>query len=395
MECVTTTSISISINGSLYGYFKGKRGLRQGDPLLPYLFPLVMGILTLMIRRRVRDADLFTYHRYCSKLKLVNLCFADDLFLFGHGDANSASVIMNALDKFKQVSGLTPSLPKSTNYFCNVLNHVKLSILQILPFEKGRLPVKYLGVPLVLSRLIYRDCKELIEKVQKCVNDWKNKSLSTAGSFSRGKAKVAWEVVCLPKVEGGLGIRRLDTFNKAVMMSHNWKLLSLKESMWVQWIHAYKLRSRNFWYIPCRGNMTWGWRKILQLRPLIRDFIWHKLGDGSTTSAWYDRWCLHSPLANVISHRDLFREGFNQVTKVRDLMINGHLSWPHSWLGKYTMLSSIPDPVTVPNTRDMLEWRDSYGTANKFSVKTGWGSIRPRSNKVVWYHAVWFLECIP
>ncbi|GKC50936.1 putative reverse transcriptase domain-containing protein, partial [Tanacetum coccineum] len=215
------------------------------------------------------------------------------------------------------------------------------------------------------------------------------------GSLSRGKAKVAWDVVCLPKVKGGLGIHRLDTFNKALMVSHIWKLLSLKELMWVQWIHAYKLRGRNFWDIPCRGNMTWGWRKILQLRPLIRDFIWHKLGDGSTTSAWYDRWCLHSPLANVISHRDLFREGFDQVTKVRDLMINGHLSWPHSWLGKYLMLSSIPDPVTVPSTPDVLEWRDSYGTAKKFSVKTVWGSIGPRSNKVVWYHAVWFPECIP
>ncbi|GKB27115.1 hypothetical protein Tco_0866516 [Tanacetum coccineum] len=281
-----------------------------------------------MIRRRVRDSDLFTYHRYCSKLELVNLCFADDLFLFAHGDANSASVIMSTLDEFKQVSGLTPSIPKSTAYFCNMLNHVKLSILQILPFEEGRLPVKYLGVPLVSSRLIYRDCKELIEKVQKRVNDWKNKSLSTAdrlqliqsvigslhvfwasvfifpsyilldieqimrgflwchGSMSRGKAKVAWEVVCLPKVKGGLGIRR---------------------------------------------------------------------------------------------------EGFDQVTKVCDLMINGNLSCPHSWLSKYPILSSIPDSITVPSTCDVLEWRNSYGMAKKFSVKTVWGSIRPRSNKLVWH----------
>nr|GEX11979.1 putative reverse transcriptase domain, reverse transcriptase zinc-binding domain protein [Tanacetum cinerariifolium] len=181
MECVTTTSFSISINGSLHVYFKGKMGLRQGDPLSPYLFTLVMEILTLMIKRRVHDAEAFTYHRYCSKLNLVNLCFADDLFLFVDGDTNSARVIMDALDDVKQGFGLTSSLPKSTTYFCNVLNHIKLSMLQILPFEEGRLPVKYLGVPLVSSRLIYRNCKELIEKVQARVDNWKNKLLSIAG----------------------------------------------------------------------------------------------------------------------------------------------------------------------------------------------------------------------
>ncbi|GJV78944.1 hypothetical protein Tco_1514814 [Tanacetum coccineum] len=140
-----------------------------------------MEVLTLMLQRRVNGSHLFTYHRYCDKLKLINLCFADDLFLFAHGDADSAQVIMACLDEFNEVSGLVPSLPKSTAYFCNVLNHTKLAILNILPFEEGRLPVKYLGVPLISSRLIYRDCKELIDKVRSHIQDWKNKSLSAAG----------------------------------------------------------------------------------------------------------------------------------------------------------------------------------------------------------------------
>ncbi|GKC57285.1 putative reverse transcriptase domain, reverse transcriptase zinc-binding domain protein, partial [Tanacetum coccineum] len=179
MDCVTSTSFSLSINGYLYGYFKGKRGLRQGDPMSPYLFTLVMDVLTLMLKRRARDSD-FSYHRYCSKFYIINLCFADDLFLFAHGDENFARVIMDSLEEFKNASGLTPSLPKSMAYFCNVLNHVKLGILNVLPFEDGKLPVKYLGVPLVPSRLVYRDCSELMERVKRRINDWKNKSLSFA-----------------------------------------------------------------------------------------------------------------------------------------------------------------------------------------------------------------------
>ncbi|GJW40183.1 reverse transcriptase zinc-binding domain-containing protein [Tanacetum coccineum] len=100
------------------------------------------------------------------------------------------------------------------------------------------------------------------------------------GNGGNGKSKVAWEVVFLPKVEGGLGIRRLECFNSALMTTHIWKLLTLKESLWVKWIHEYKLNGRNFWDIPLCGNMSWGWRKILKLRPLIREFIWHKIGNG-------------------------------------------------------------------------------------------------------------------
>ncbi|GKD52410.1 hypothetical protein Tco_1281386, partial [Tanacetum coccineum] len=142
------------------------------------------------------------------------------------------------------------------------------------------------------------------------------------GSMRKGKAKVAWDIVCLPKDEGGLGLRRLDLFNKALMVSHIWKLLSRKETLWVQWIHSYKLKGRSFWDIPLRGNMSWGWRKILQLRPLIREYIRYNLGDGSVASLWFDCWSSRSSLSNVISTRDIFRAGFDLSAKVRDVVVN-------------------------------------------------------------------------
>ncbi|GJW84458.1 hypothetical protein Tco_0157603 [Tanacetum coccineum] len=237
MECVSTTSYSVCVNGDLHGYFKGKRGLQQGDPLSQYLFTLIMEVFTLMLKRRARESPVFTYHRYCSDLELINLCFADDLFIFAHGDPESATVIMDALDEFKNAS----------------------------------------GVPLVSSRLIYRDCKELIEKVQHRIRDWKNKSLSAAGRLQlvksvigsmhvywasvfilpsrvlldfeqlmrnflwaqgesqKGKSKVAWEVVCLPMKEGGLGVRRLELFNKALMEWHSDGGVSMPFSVATVW----------------------------------------------------------------------------------------------------------------------------------------------------------------
>nr|GFA77415.1 hypothetical protein [Tanacetum cinerariifolium] len=227
MECVTTTSFSININGSLHGYFKGKRGLRQGDPLSPYLLTMVMEVLTLIIKRRVCESDLFSYHSYCAKLDLVNLCFADDLFLFAYGDTNLARIIMEALNEFKLVSELVSSLPKSTAYFWNVLNHTKLAILQILPFDEGHLPVKYLGVSLQLLQSVIASMHVywasvfiLPSRILLDIEQIMRGFLWCQGGLGRGKAKVAWDVVCLPKDEGGLGIRRLELFNKALMTSH-------------------------------------------------------------------------------------------------------------------------------------------------------------------------------
>ncbi|GJU63652.1 putative RNA-directed DNA polymerase [Tanacetum coccineum] len=403
MECVSTASYSICINGNLHGYFKGKRGLRQGDPLSPYLFTLVMEVLTLMLQRRVMVSNTFSYHRYCDKLNLINLCFADDLFLFAYGDVDSTRVIKEGLDEFKIAS--------------------------------GRLPVKYLGVPLVSSRLMVRDCKELVEKVKNRIHDWRNKSLSMAGRLQlirsvigsmhvfwasvfiipngvlvdieqcmrnflwspgaslKGKAKVAWDVVCLPKDEGGLGIRRLDHFNSALMVSHIWKLLSLKESLWVKWIHAYKLCGRNFWDIPLRGNMSWGWRKILQLRPIVREFIWHKVGNGSNTSLWYDRWCAASPLANHVSNRDVFRAGLSLSSCISDIVAGNVWNWPSDLIDKYPLLNSCKVPLS--SEVDSLEWRLHDGAVKNFSISQVWSNIRPRDVKVPWYHMVWFPLSIP
>nr|GEU53712.1 hypothetical protein [Tanacetum cinerariifolium] len=171
MACVTLASLSRCINRDIHGFFKRKQGLRQGDLISPYLFTMVMEVLTLIIKRRVKVSDTFRYHNCYEELQLVNICVADDLFIFTRGDVESARLIMKALEEFKKSSGLVPSIPKSMVYFCNVQNHIKKHILSIMPFVEGTLSVKYLGVPLISSRLLNRDCKVLVEKVSNRTGD--------------------------------------------------------------------------------------------------------------------------------------------------------------------------------------------------------------------------------
>nr|GEV22089.1 hypothetical protein [Tanacetum cinerariifolium] len=158
-------------------------------------------------------------------------------------------------------------------------------------------------------------------------------------NMSRGKVKVAWD-----------------------------KLLSLKESLWVKWIHIYKLKNRSFWDIPYRGKMSWSWRKLLLLRPLIREFIWSCIGDGRTTFMWFDKWCVTGPLSNIISSHDIIRAGFSHASKVRDCIQDGLWIWPNDWLVKYPILNSIPTPVISDDKSDSLEWRCRDSMGKPFSV---------------------------
>ncbi|KAL0308182.1 UNVERIFIED_CONTAM: hypothetical protein Sangu_2990100 [Sesamum angustifolium] len=110
-------SFSVSLNGSIHGFFKGGRGLRQGDPMSPYLFVLVMEIWNLLLKFRIKEATDFQYHWKCKDIGLINLCFADDVLLFCKAHLPSIIVISDALNEFAALSGLKINPAKSQIIF--------------------------------------------------------------------------------------------------------------------------------------------------------------------------------------------------------------------------------------------------------------------------------------
>ncbi|XP_022015023.1 uncharacterized protein LOC110914540 [Helianthus annuus] len=437
MLCVSTTTFSVCVNGEVHGYFKGNWGLRQGDPVSPYLFTLVMEVLTAILQHSVRIDSSIKFHNKCERQRIINLCFADDLFIFARGEIASARCIMKSLDSFSKMSGLVPIVQKSTVFFSNVPSFVKNAILNIMPFKEGSLPVKYLGVPLISSRLLHKDCYELVEKLEKRIMHWRNKLLSFAGrlqliisvlssmhvywssvfilpsrvvlqlealmrnflwsqdsAFQKGRSKVSWNSVCVPKYEGGLGIRRIGDVNMALMTSHIWSILTKRSSLWVDWVHSCRLKGKSFWECRVPSSCCWSWRKMLQIRPIIRKFFWTEIGNGVNTSAWFDSWSVLGPLHSIVSPRVIANAGFDMGSKVSDIYHSNSWIWPLEWRVSYPGLNQLDQLSLVPNKPDKLMWRHGDNLFD-FSSSRAWDSVRIQAGEVDWSRVVWFPQCIP
>ena len=111
--------------------------------------------------------------------------------------------------------------------------------------------------------------KSVLKKLNKLCSSffWK-------GANSSGKgARVSWQNMCYPKVEGGFGLKDNLSWNQACMIQHLWSIFSKSGSIWIAWIDAYILKRRSLRQVAPTLNCSWSWRKLLQLRNLARQFV--------------------------------------------------------------------------------------------------------------------------
>ncbi|XP_028087066.1 uncharacterized protein LOC114287814 [Camellia sinensis] len=158
-----------------------------------------MEILARILAEKA-SSPLFKFHWRCEKTKIVNLCFADDLMIFSRGDPHTVNLIMQGLEEFRSLSGLTPSPSKSNIYLSRCNLELKEAILHIINFTKGSLPVKYLGVPLITTKLkVIHDIESLLRSF-----------LWSGTELKKHSAKIAWKNICKHKNEGGLGFKDME-----------------------------------------------------------------------------------------------------------------------------------------------------------------------------------------
>jgi len=267
MNCVTSPSLRILWNGEPTERFNPTRGIRQGDPLPPYLFVACMERLSQLIETLHMTGQWKAIPITRGGTQLSHLMFADDVVLFGEASIEQAQVIENCLTEFCTWSGQKVNTQKSSIYFSpNTNEAMMVQICTVMGYSRTDDFSIYLGVPTINGRVTCATYQSVIDKVDKRLAGWKTKCLSLAGrvtliqstifaipayvmqsaklprslcdtldrkirtflwggsSMQRKPHLLAWAVITKDKDQGGLGIRSMRQLNSAFLMKLGWRL---------------------------------------------------------------------------------------------------------------------------------------------------------------------------
>ena len=148
--CISSVWFSILVNGSPCGFFKSSRGIRQGDPLSPLLFVILMEALSRMIDNASGAGLVSSFHvgrEASDPLRISHLLFADDTLIFCEASSDNLIYLRAILTWFEATSRLRVNLGKSELAQVGDVPHLEV-LADILGCKTSALPMKYLGLPL-------------------------------------------------------------------------------------------------------------------------------------------------------------------------------------------------------------------------------------------------------
>ncbi|KAL1225687.1 putative ribonuclease H protein [Cardamine amara subsp. amara] len=440
-QCITTPSFSITVNGDLCGFFQGKKGLRQGDPISPFLFVMAMEVFGEMLKSKYASNDI-GYHPLGLNPAVTHLAFADDVMIFFDGAAPSPQGISDTLHHFHHLSGLAMNRDKTTIFLAGLKQH-EMDIISNFGFRYGSMPIRYLGLPLLHRKLRKADYSPLIDKISLRLQHWTTRTLSFAGRLQlitsviyslvnfwlsaftlpkgclkaiqslcvrflwagnmdkNASAKVAWKNICLPKEEGGLGLRDFAIWNKALNLRLLWMIIAGVDSLWVAWNTTHRLSHANVWAVEATTNSSWIWKNLMALRPIAKTLTTCKLGDGKRASFWYDSWTSLGPLIDFVGADGPRKLGVTISSNVADAtrmhqwrLPSARTRSPELLTLRHTLLA-MPVPLHSRGP-DCFKWGPPTASrSTTFSTKLAWEHIRPTASKPSWAKVVWFKGAVP
>lgn len=153
MDCVTSVQYSVVLNGEVLPACTPERGLRQGDPLSPYLFVLVTEVSSHLIHMAQIDGKLEGVRIAQQASITTHLFFVDDSLLFGRVNGVEVDALRCIVERYGAASGQRINFDKSSVFFSSNTKAVEKQIFsQTLGVVEVQDPGKYLGLPTHVGR---------------------------------------------------------------------------------------------------------------------------------------------------------------------------------------------------------------------------------------------------
>ncbi|KAK4400699.1 putative ribonuclease H protein, partial [Sesamum angolense] len=410
MLCVRSVTYSFMLNGKQFGFVKPERGIRQGDPLSPYLFILCAEGFSCLLQAKEHNGDIRGVAVTRRAPKVSHLLFADDTLIFSQATKGAMRCIRGILEKYERASGQLINLDKSSIFFSsNTAHEDRMEMATLLGVRIDSMPSKYLGFPYFVGRNKRELFSYVRTRVWQRVSGWKEKMLSHAGkeiliksivqsipsycmscfklpdsllreiesiaanffwsNTERNKIHwVAWDKMCISKKEGGLGFRKMQTFNVAMFAKQGWRIMSNPNLLISRILKARYYRDNDFLHAKIGYNPSFTWRSILAARHIISKGIRWRVGDGQSIRVWSDPWLPRPSTFLPITTRSLFLPDL----RVSDLLDSENGRWHKELIeGLFcpedaTLIQSIP--LGQFNWADTMVWH--YNKNGKFSVKS-------------------------
>nr|BAE79385.1 unnamed protein product [Ipomoea batatas] len=429
------SSLAILWNGGRLPPFKPGRGLRQGDPLAPYLFNLVMERLAHDIQTRVNARTWKPVHITRGGTGISHLFFADDLMLFGEASEHQAQIMFDCLDSFSNASGLKVNFSKSL-LFCssNVNAGLKRAIGSILQVPVAESLGTYLGIPMLKERVSRNTFNAVIDKMRTKLSSWKASSLNMAGrrvlvqaslatvptytmqvmalpvstcneidktcrnflwghdTNTRKLHSVNWAEICKPRNEGGLGLRMARDFNRAFLTKMAWQIFSNIDKLWVKVLREKYVKNADFLHLQSQSNCSWGWRSIMKGKDVLAGAIKWNVGNGRKINFWNDWWVGDGPLA---SNTDCINQPHMTDIKVEDL-ITSQRRWDTGALHNILPTNMIDmvraTPIAINSEQeDFLSW--PHSTTGMVTVSSAYSLIAGHDGDDRSHDWIWRATC--
>ena len=153
LMCVSTVEYSVLLNGEAKGKIIPTRGLRQGDPISPYLFLLCAEGLFAITKKEEREDLLKGVAVSREALRISHLLFADDNIVFCRASVKECDRIIKVLEDYEGESGQKLNKEKTSLFFSkNTLNETKEYVQQNFGAQIIQHHEKYLGLPLLIGK---------------------------------------------------------------------------------------------------------------------------------------------------------------------------------------------------------------------------------------------------